>query len=58
MQKVFRGIIEAAGRDHIILSDPETGQRVILLMVYLDYITFDEEINYLSPTGNVTFNPR
>lgn len=56
--KIFRGIIEAAGRDHIILSDPETGQRVILLMVYLDYITFDEEINYLSPTGNVTFNPR
>ncbi|GAA0306782.1 spore coat protein GerQ [Gracilibacillus halotolerans] len=56
--KIFRGIIEAAGRDHIILSDPETGQRVVLLMVYLDYITFDEEINYLNSTGNVTFNPR
>ena len=56
--KIFRGVIEAAGRDHIILSDPKTGQRYVLLMVYLDYITFDEEINYLSPTGNVTYNPR
>lgn len=47
--KVFKGIVEAAGRDHIILSDPETGKRYILLMVYLDYITFDEELNYEYP---------
>lgn len=49
--KVFRGIIEAAGRDHIILSDPQTGTRYVLLMVYLDYITFDEEIKYNYPFG-------
>jgi|SRR5690625_1043682 len=47
--KIFKGVIEAAGRDHIILSDPETGKRYLLLMVYLDYITFDEEINYDYP---------
>jgi spore coat protein GerQ len=47
--KVFRGIIEAAGRDHIILSDPATGTRYLLLMVNLDYITFDEPINYEYP---------
>ncbi|MBM7704112.1 spore coat protein GerQ [Metabacillus iocasae] len=47
--KVFKGIIEAAGRDHLILSDPQTGKRYLLLMVYLDYITFDEEINYNYP---------
>ncbi|MBP1948902.1 spore coat protein GerQ [Virgibacillus litoralis] len=50
--KVFRGIIEAAGRDHIILSDPQSGKRYLLLMIYLDYITFDEEINYSYPFGN------
>lgn len=44
--KAFEGVIEAAGRDHLILSDPETGQRYLLLMVYLDYIVFDEKINY------------
>lgn len=47
--KTFRGIIEAAGRDHIILSDPKTGERYLLLMVYLDYVKFDEEINYAYP---------
>ncbi|MFC4402821.1 spore coat protein GerQ [Gracilibacillus xinjiangensis] len=60
--KVFKGIIEAAGRDHIILSDPETNKRYILLMVYLDYITFDEEIEYDYPFNQqqqmVNFSPR
>ena len=59
--KVFRGIIEAAGRDHIILSDPQTGKRYLLLMVYLDYITFDEELNYEYPFANsqmATYPPR
>ncbi|MFD2044377.1 spore coat protein GerQ [Ornithinibacillus salinisoli] len=49
--KKFRGVIEAAGRDHIILSDPQTGKRYLLLMVYLDYVTFDEELNYEYPYG-------
>ncbi|MFP3884778.1 spore coat protein GerQ [Priestia filamentosa] len=52
--KTFKGVVEAAGRDHIILSDPRTGMRYILLMVYLDYITFDEEIEYQYPYLNST----
>lgn len=47
--KVYKGIIEAAGRDHIIISDPQTGMRFLLLMVNLDYVTFDEELNYEYP---------
>lgn len=47
--KIFKGKIEAAGRDHIIISDPTTGMRYLLLMVNLDYITFDEELNYSYP---------
>lgn len=47
--KIFRGIIEAAGRDHIILSDPDTGHRFLLLMIYLDYVEFDQELNYSYP---------
>jgi spore germination protein Q len=47
--KVFRGIIEAAGRDHLIVSDPSTGIRYLLLMVNVDYITFDGPINYEYP---------
>ncbi len=48
--KVFKGCLEAAGRDHIIISDPQTGMRYLLLMVNLDYITFDEELRYEPPT--------
>src|SRR5699024_4471010 len=50
--KIFRGVIEAAGRDHIILRDPQTGRRYLILMIYLDYVTFDEELNYEYPYGN------
>ncbi|WP_240468758.1 spore coat protein GerQ [Gracilibacillus sp. YIM 98692] len=59
--KIFKGVIEAAGRDHIIISDPETGKRYLLLMIYLDYITFDEEINYEYPFNNQSlaqYSPR
>jgi spore germination protein Q len=51
--KVFSGIIESAARDHLILSDPKTGHRYVLLMVYLDYVEFPEEINYYYPGTNV-----
>lgn len=50
--KVFKGIVEAAGRDHIILSDPKTEKRYLLLMIYLNYVTFEGEINYSYPYGN------
>ena len=42
---VFTGIIEQSGRDHIILSDPNTGNWYLLLMIYVNFIKFDEEIN-------------
>ena len=42
----FKGIIEQSGRDHIILSDPSTGTWELLLMIYVDFISFDEPINY------------
>lgn len=42
----FKGIIEQSGRDHIIISDPATGTWELLLMIYVDFISFDEPINY------------
>ncbi|QGQ48907.1 spore coat protein GerQ [Metabacillus sediminilitoris] len=56
--KVIKGVIEAAGRDHLILSDPQTGMRYLLLMVYLDYVTFDEEINYFPQNTLAVYPPR
>jgi spore coat protein GerQ len=40
------GIIEQSGNEYIILSDPQTGAWHILPTIYIDYITFDENINY------------
>ena len=42
----FVGIIEQSGRDHIIISEPSTGKWQLLLMIYVDFISFDEKINY------------
>lgn len=47
--KIFKGRIEQAGRDHLIISNPKTGEWDLILMIYLNYVTFDEKINY-SPT--------
>ncbi|WP_256702237.1 spore coat protein GerQ [Paenibacillus sp. P32E] len=47
--KVYTGVLEAAGRDHIIISDKTTGQRIVLLMVNFDYATFDEPLVYQYP---------
>lgn len=44
--RIFKGIIEQSGRDHIILSDPNTGKWYLILMIYVDFIEFDEKINY------------
>lgn len=51
--KIFKGLIEAAGRDHLILSDPQSGVRYLIPMVYVDYVEFSEEIEYEFPFGGV-----
>ncbi|TCD30942.1 spore coat protein GerQ [Bacillus wiedmannii] len=53
----YTGIIEAAGRDHIVISEPQSGKRFLLLMIYLDYVEFPEEIMYL-PSQQATYAPR
>ena len=47
--RVYKGVIEAAGVDHIIISDPRDGKRYVLLNIYLNWIEFNEEINYDYP---------
>ena len=44
--KIFKGRVENAARDHVVLSDPESGMRYIVLMINIDYITFDEPLSY------------
>ncbi|MFC0561146.1 spore coat protein GerQ [Halalkalibacter alkalisediminis] len=60
--KIFRGIVEEAGRDHIIVGDFEDQTHYLLLMVNLDYVEFDEPIEYDYPFDSVaplaTYSPR
>ena len=44
--RVFQGIIETAGKDHLIVSNPDTGEWYLILLIYLDFVTFMEPINY------------
>ena len=53
--KIYEGIIEQSGRDHLILSDPTTGNWYLLKMLYVNYIEFNEKINY-NPDYSDTFD--
>ena len=44
--RVFVGIIEHAGRDNLIINDVDTGKYYLILMIYVDFVEFDEEITY------------
>ena len=47
--KIFEGTIEQAGRDHLIIRDPKDGHWYLILMIYLDYVEFEEKIAYSDP---------
>lgn len=53
--KVYSGIIEEAGRDHLIVSDPTNGNWYLLRMIYLDYVEFMEKINYSHDYSEKTY---
>lgn len=43
--KIFDGIIEQAGRDHLVMS-LDDGKWILVPMIYLDYVEFNEKIIY------------
>ena len=53
--KIYEGIIEEAGRDHLIISDPKTGLWYMIRMIYLNYVEFEERINYSHSYSEKTF---
>ncbi len=46
--KNVRGVVEAAGRDHVILRELRTNHRFLFPMIYFDYAEFDEELSYFN----------
>jgi spore germination protein Q len=45
--KAFTGVLEDAGIDHIIISDPKTGTWYLLKSIYLDYVSSEEKLNFV-----------
>lgn len=45
--RIFDGIIEQAGRDHLIMSAPSLGDYYLIPMIYINWVEFEEPINYL-----------
>lgn len=44
--RVFVGIIEHAGRDNLVINDIDNSKYYLILMIYVDFVEFDEEIIY------------
>jgi len=56
LDKSFHGILEGAGRDNIVLSDPSTGKWYLLPSIYLDYIEFNEPITFGRNNPNARYS--
>ena len=44
--KIYSGTIEEAGKDHLIIKDPTTGNWYLIRLIYLNYVEFMEPIIY------------
>ena len=44
--KVYEGIIEEAGKDHLIIKDNISGTWYLIRIIYLNYVEFMEPIIY------------
>ncbi len=53
--KIYEGIIEEAGRDHLIIRDLKTNIWYLIRMLYLNYVEFEEAIDY-NPDYSDTFD--
>ena len=47
--KVYEGVIEEAGKDHLIIRDPVSNTWYLIRIIYLNYVEFMEAINYAYP---------
>ena len=50
--KIFTGVIKEAGKDHLIIENPETKKVYMILLIYLNYVEFMDNINYKYPYIN------
>lgn len=52
---IFTGLVEEAGKDHLIIRDNMNGNWYLIRLLYLDYVEFMEPINYDHKYSEKTF---
>ena len=45
--RIYDGIIEQAGKDHLVIPSPETGDWYLIPLIYFNWVEFEEPINYI-----------
>ena len=53
--KVYEGLIEEAGRDHLIIKDNVSGTWYLIRIIYLNYVEFMEPIIYSHSFSEKTY---
>lgn len=43
--RIYDGIIEQSGKDHLVMSSPERGDWYLIPMIYVNWVEFEEPIN-------------
>lgn len=44
--RIYDGIIEQAGKDHLVMSSPSLGDWYLIPLIYVNWVEFEEPINY------------
>jgi len=44
--RIYDGIIEQSGKDHLVMSSPERGDWYLIPMIYVNLVEFEEPINF------------
>lgn len=53
--KIYEGIIEEAGKDHLIVKDNVSGTWYLIRIIYLNYVEFMEPIIYSHSFSEKTY---
>ncbi len=44
--RIYDGIIEQSGKDHLVMSAPALGDWYLIPMIYVNWVEFEEPINF------------
>ncbi len=44
--RIYDGILEQAGKDHLVMSSPSLGDWYLIPMIYVNWVEFEEAINF------------